>query len=1595
MRKTKAVRPKSHAPSGATASPASLRPALPFPVVAIGASAGGLAAFTLLLKALPAKSGMAFVLIQHLEPKHESALAGLLSKASRMPVVEVSNGIAVQPDHVYVIPPNKGMKIHKGALHLEPRPSGLLRPIDDFCAALAEEQGSAAIGVVLSGTGSDGTIGLRAIKAAGGVTFAQDPKTAQWPTMPMSAITGGAVDFALPIKRIAAELTSISRHPYLAEINELAEGSDLDPICLLVRSLVGIDLRLYKQPTVRRRITRRMALHSMKSLSQYGRFLKNNPDEARELTNDIFIHVTSFFRDPECFLALNKKIIPALYATNHEDPVRIWVAGCSTGEEVYSIAMLLLESAKNKANRSAIQIFATDIDNRAVNHARAGVYSEEAVTGLSPARLKRFFVKTDHGYQIQQFVRDLCVFARHDLAKDPPFSRLDLISCRNVLIYMGPALQKRVLSIFEFALRPGGFLFLGKAESVNDHASAFAAEDQKHRLYRRKAITPVLRDLTPVGPRSELAAPPRRGPDNHNGADFRTEAENVLLQHFVPPAVVIDPGLHILHFQGDTSPYLTPATGRPSFHVLKMVRTELALDLGTAITRAAKKHIPVQGDWVEFEHRRQRCAVRFEVYPLKKRPGGKSDLLVVFQPAPAGFALESTATVATQMRGSMDAKKLARDLASSREQLRTLIAEYEITREQMKVANEEALSSNEELQSTNEELETAQEELQASNEELISLNEELQHRNAELNVLTNELTSLLIGVNIPVVVLDSELRVRRFTPDAGALLNLIPGDIGRPFRHIASNLVISDWDRLLADVRQRGLSIEREVADRDGHRYSLRLRPYTLNNTEIVGVLVMLIDTDTMQRALEQAQQARMTAFTAERRSDSILNSLRSHVAVLDQDGTISETNEAWNRFAKENGNPVLQGVGAGANYLKECDRAISMGVSGASEARDGILSVLQGRSDSFLLEYPCHSPTQQRWFLLHVAPFQWPKGGAVVAHLDISDRKAAELAAQRSDATIRALLESAAQPVIAVNADRKIVFANTNTEKIFGYAPKELLGLEVELLIPEGLRQRHSAHHKIYFDDAQTRQMGIGLDLRGRRKDGSTFPLEIGLSAIDTPDGKLGIAFVNDITERKKMEEALRESDERLKFAVEGAGLGTFDFNPKTRKRIWSDTLRRQFGFPPDTEMDDAAILQALHPDDRKLEGRIVDDARRTPEGMYATEFRVIGHGDGEERWISAFGRVLFDNEGLPARIVGVTRDLTERKRLEEVLHQRELEVSTVLDGTPDIILRLDRQFRYKYVNSRTAAVAGIPRESFLGKTSEDLGLPQYLIDLWRAPTLKTFETGKPQTLEFSYPSPGTPTEWEERFIPEFGSNGAVSTVLIIGRDVTERNRLERIAETNRTEIRALAASLITAQEEERRRVARELHDQICQQLASLAIDIGDMAANPAPKDRERRLREIQAGVIKASDVTRHIAYDLHPSVLDDLGLVASLRGLGREFLEKTKNIKLKFTGSRLKAPVPREVASCIYRITQESLQNIAKHAKAKNISITLALRKGNISLVIEDDGGGFDQNEVKGRGGLGMIGMEERARLIHGTLRVTSKPGRGTRIALEVPSG
>ena len=871
-----------------------------FPVVGVGASAGGLEAFTALLSALPGNTGMAFVLIQHMDPNHQSVLTSLLQKSTVMPVREVIDGMAVEPNHVYVIPPNALMTISNGFLALTPRAQHPTRnlPIDHFFHTLGDDLKSGAIGVILSGTASDGTQGLKAIKAQGGITFAQDQESAQHASMPLSAVAAGCVDLVLPPEGIAAELARINGHPYFRGVpidedsKALESGEDgTRKICGLLRASSGVDFRLYKPATIGRRIARRMALRKVDTQEQYAQLLIKDRNELNELYEDIFIHVTGFFRDPESIQALQHTVFARTLSNEAPVHIRVWVPGCSSGEEVYTIAMLLAEQAGERHSKDTIQIFGTDISDRAIEQARSGIYGESSIADLTRERQRRFFSRVEGGYQIAKALRDVCVFARHDLAKDPPFSKLDLISCRNVLIYMGPVLQKRVIETFHYALKPDGHLLLGKSESLSLFSNLFTVEDTKHKIFSRRPFSsPLNMSTVPMGradaskiPAVSSAAPPM--------FDSRREAERVLLDRYAPAALVVDPRLQIIHFQGNTSPFLAPATGEPSFHLLRMVRPELVVDLRTAIHQAKKQGVEIRRSGVPFQQNGTLASADIQVWPLKGGAARECDFLVVLQETSRkqqANPKESPVTRAeAKTRATTELARRDRELDSLREQLRAMVQDHEAASEEMRAMNEEVLSSNEELQSTNEELETAKEELESSNEELTTLNDELQKRNAELSQLTDDLSNLLTGVNIPILFLDADLRIRRFTPLAGNVLNLIATDVGRPLTDIASTLDVADWGELTSQVIQHSQVIEREVRDREGHWYALRMRPYKTGDKRVAGVLVALLDIDTVKRSLDEAREARDFA-------EAIVETVREPLLVLDSGLRIVRASRAF-----------------------------------------------------------------------------------------------------------------------------------------------------------------------------------------------------------------------------------------------------------------------------------------------------------------------------------------------------------------------------------------------------------------------------------------------------------------------------------------------------------------------------------------------------------------------------------------------------------------------------------------------------------------------------------------------------------------------------
>jgi two-component system, chemotaxis family, CheB/CheR fusion protein len=831
-----------------------------FPIVAIGASAGGLEAFSNLLRALPTEPGLSLVFIPHLDPTHESAMVELLSRTTRMPVVQAREGMGVVCNHVYVLPPNSDMTISNGVLHLEKREAGRGHhmPIDTFLRSLADDQLSNAIGVILSGTASDGTVGLLAIKSAGGITFAQDSDTAKYDGMPSSAIAAGVVDFVLPPDRIAQELMTIQKQPAEKRGEPAAtfDGKErlMREVYRLLKGFSKVDFIDYKIATIRRRILRRMNINQIDDLAGYVKLLHRNPQEIEALYRDVLINVTSFFRNPEVFESLREVVYPKLLADrSSSEPIRIWVPGCSTGEETYSHAISMVEMLSEMRLELPAQIFGTDLSENAIQHARSGIYKENIAAEVSEIRLRRFFHKVNGNYQIAKSIRDMCVFARQNVFNDPPFSRMDLISCRNVLIYLSPVLQKKVIPIFHYALKPAGFLLVGNTEGLlGSGAEIFDLVDRRSKIYQKKAVpSPVTFGLTiSPGGVTELQERPARIKQEEAPtkppADVQREADRLLLSKYVPSAVVVNDELEIMQTRGRTNRYLELPTGRASLNLLKMARSGLLYELRSLIEKARKNGVPASKDEVVVEEGSESVVVRLEVVPFRTPARDQRHFLVLFEERDhqRQVAKPPQKVSSRQVADTKDVQiaQLKQELASTKEYLQSIIEAQEATNEELQSANEEIQSGNEELQSTNEELQTSKEELESANEELNTVNEEIQHRNQQLAQLSNDLINLMNSATIPIVMLGEDLRIRRYTPEAERVFGFAETDVGKALTHLHLNLDIPQLERWMLDV-MRDVSMKTDrVQSRDGKTYKLRITPYRTLENKIDGVVLTLLD---------------------------------------------------------------------------------------------------------------------------------------------------------------------------------------------------------------------------------------------------------------------------------------------------------------------------------------------------------------------------------------------------------------------------------------------------------------------------------------------------------------------------------------------------------------------------------------------------------------------------------------------------------------------------------------------------------------------------------------------------------------------------------
>ncbi len=879
-------------------------------VVGIGASAGGLEAFSKLLKALKPDTGMAFVLLQHLERSHDSLLSELLARTTSMKVIEIIDGISLFANCVYVIPPNVSVVMKRGVLRLLPRPAGreLHQPINEFFSSLSQARLHQAIGVVLSGTASDGTVGLEAIKAAGGITFAQRPESARSPAMPRSAIKAGVVDFVLSPEEIAAKLVSLAQDPYLGKANKrqarakpsAAASSDdgFEAILHLLQDAKDVDFSLYRSTTIGRRIRRRMLLDSMTSTTRYIEHLRSQPAALELLYQDLLIGVTSFFRDAHVFECLQKTVFPELLKDRAADDVlRIWVSGCSTGQEAYSLGMAYLECMALAKVNIPLQIFATDLNAPMLEKARAGWYSAASMENVSPERRKRFFSEEKDGWRISEAVREKIIFSKQNVFADPPFSRMDLVTCRNLLIYLEPALQSRVIPTLHYALKPQGVLLLGASETVGRFEDLFGVLDQSCRFYSKRLVSSRIPKLEGRIVKSVVSKQePTASVVSASTVQTGREVDHLLLLRYAPSSVVVNDALEVVQFRGSTSQFLEAPSGKATFNLLKMAREGLMLPLRRLTDQARQENRVVRLEHLRYSYNGAVVAINLEVQPLKQ-PGC---LLVLFEVLPELPAAQPTAEPQTQTRQLED---LNRELLESREYVRFIQRQNEDENEQFQAANAEMQSSGEELQSLNEELETAKEELESTNEEIQTLNQELTVRNAELLRLNTVLTNFQSSAELAIVAVSLDLEVQRFTPQAERTLGLRNTDLGQPIGRLSHLLNLPDLEELVLTVITQEKPTDCEVRDRDGRWFLLRIRPYYTPENDIDGAVLVLFEMDALKRAeLERERLQQQTEVVFESLADGLL--------ALSHDWMITYINANGARLANRSKETML-----GRNY--------------------------------------------------------------------------------------------------------------------------------------------------------------------------------------------------------------------------------------------------------------------------------------------------------------------------------------------------------------------------------------------------------------------------------------------------------------------------------------------------------------------------------------------------------------------------------------------------------------------------------------------------------------------------------------------------------
>jgi len=1145
-------------------------------------------------------SGMAFVLISHLAPDHDSLLSELLAKETQMSVLQVQEEVRLQPNQVYVIPPNATLTVDDGILRLSAplQARGHRAPINIFFRSLAEDQGENAVCVILSGTGSDGTIGMKSIKEFGGLAIAQDSSTAKYDSMPRNATMTGLVDYVLPVEDIPAKLIEYSRHraglqANLGEDGMLPEAADyLNQICSLLRRRIGHDFSSYKQGTLIRRIQRRIQITQTASVEAYVDYLKADADEVNLLFKDLLIGVTHFFRDHESFDALQQRAIASLVENSIDrKSIRVWIAGCSSGEEAYSIAMLLAEELEEQNARLQVQIFATDIDERALEKARHGRYPESIIEQVTPERLDRFFIKQDGLYQVAKHLREMCIFSQHSLISDPPFSRLDLISCRNLLIYFDSDLQKRLIPLFHYALRDDGYLFLGSSENLSAYSELFRTADKPHRLFQRKpAIIPPQIDF-PLVDRSSYRqlSQTKSQPAIRQQSQVTKSIERILLQDYTPACVILNEQDEIVYFFGRTGKYLEPSQGTPSNNLFDLARLGLRLELRSVIQTARRTQVKAIRERVSIDNEGQIVTVNLIANPVKDSAKEAADdsslLMVIFQDVGKPTSYETAKADGNEPEAEAPVvKQLEDELRVTKEHLRSTIEEIETSNEELKSANEKLLSMNEELQSSNEELQTSKEEMQSINEELETVNSELRNKVEELDTANSDIRNLFESTRIATVFLDEGLRIKRFTPTATELFNLLGTDIGRPITDIS--LALKDLDEdidIVADVREvlRSLiPIEREVqAKGEDLYYKMRVMPYRTLENVINGTVLTFVDVTSLRQARNRAERWAL------------------------RQGAIAEL-----------GTYALQVNDAPAL----CKRAV-----------DIIYQTLEADTCGLFV----YQPEQPADLLLQNGK-GWPLE-------------------QVGNATISATDSHAGY---TLKVEQSVTVSDFSQEGRFSRSPL-LESSDIVSGISAIVYGLNDSSNGSLDDSSDGSSDGSSSGQKGERAD-QIYGVLTSYAAHPRQFTPEDVSFLQAIAnalsatlQREKTAQALEKSRERLDLAIDAGDLGIWEMDIATEKATWNAVEYRLLGLEQEDAVEPSSDLfyRYVHPDDAVgLQDAIATAIEQKTE--LNTEFRIERVG-GLQRWLAAKARVICDAEGNALKMIGTNYDITERKQNEETL--------------------------------------------------------------------------------------------------------------------------------------------------------------------------------------------------------------------------------------------------------------------------------------------------------------------------------------------------------